>query len=224
MLRPLALRRAGCKSPKDRLVAQHEAGQQVEGEHQGQCDEDVDAHGRALVDHDERCCVEAAGERQQAEVDEKHSPENPEVVFHVGRVLDSEHDLQVEEHRHGVDQGATNLRSQHAPDGSVVVRQPAEARSGVVVSGNSGGQTHHQGRNSESCSGVEGHPAVVDVSEFGQHSVDVDGVDHDPGEHGHTEVVEAHGDEGTQEGQLGQLGVDQDKHQDKNLKLISSKN
>ena len=46
----------------------------------------------------------------------------------------------------------------------------------------------------------------------------MDGVDHDPGEHGDAEVVQAHRDERAQEGQFRQLSVDQDDDEDENLK------
>ena len=59
---------------------------------------------------------------------------------------------------------------------------------------------------------------MVDISQFRKHPVYVDGVDHDPGEHGDAEVVQAHRDERAQEGQFRQLSVDQDDDEDENLK------
>ncbi len=61
---------------------------------------------------------------------------------------------------------------------------------------------------------------MVDVSKFGEHPVDVNRVDHDPGEESNAEVVHAHGDEGAQEGQLSQLSVDQHDDQYQDLKYL----
>ena len=58
---------------------------------------------------------------------------------------------------------------------------------------------------------------MVDVSQLWEHPVDVNGVDHDPGEEGHAEVVHAHRDEGAQEGQLCQLGVYKNNHKNQDL-------
>lgn len=203
MLASLALLRgASGQSSENGLVTEHESAKKVEREEEGQGDEDVDAHRRALVDHDERGRVKPSGQRKKTQVDEEDCSKHSEIILDVGRVLDPEDGLEVEQHSDEVDECAHNLRTKHSPDGGVIIGQPAEARSGVVVAGHSDGQSDDQSRNSESGSSVEGHPTVVDVSKFGEHPVDVNRVDHDPGEEGDAEVVHAHGDEGAQEGQL----------------------